>query len=227
MKKSLNLFSIFILSSLFLISCSKELDSTEVQNESVVTSSDINSDNFINDESDAFNLDSSKDVTYDIDEISPIYEEENLNRILDSISSYSLKDFNLPEKVTYTNLEGNAIVLTKKEVSEPNNVKENLILLVDSNFELISYTERFESSVEDGMYTVKVKQEGSDLFEADVSSETGEIINYRNQADIGFWECLSVVADACIQDSECAFLCGIIFEYCLGAIVLACLYVSI
>lgn len=66
MKKSLNLFSIFILSSLFLISCSKELDSAEVKNESV-TDNGISSDTFINDDSGAINVESSRPSNPEID----------------------------------------------------------------------------------------------------------------------------------------------------------------
>ena len=39
-------------------------------------------------------------------------------------------------------------------------------------------------------------------------------------------ECAKMAVSACVNDGGCAFMCGIVWQYCLGSIGLACAYVA-
>ena len=77
--------------------------------------------------------------------------------------------------------------------------------------------------------TIKTYKENIEWFVAEVDKNTDEIIsfNFNSNANMSFWECAEMAVGACVNDGECAFICGIIWQYCLGSIGLACAYVSL
>ena len=71
-------------------------------------------------------------------------------------------------------------------------------------------------------YTIKTFKEGQEWFTAEVDKKTEQIISFNFSsnisAEMSFWECAEMAVGACVNDGECAFICGIIWQYCLGSI---------
>lgn len=136
--------------------------------------------------------------------------------------------FEVPEVVTYTNLTGKSIVLKYKSENNKTNYEKSLILVVNNEDEIITNYEH--EKIDNGnSYTIKTYKENIEWFVAEVDKNTDEIIsfNFNSNANMSFWECAEMAVGACVNDGECAFICGIIWQYCLGSIGLACAYVSL
>jgi len=139
------------------------------------------------------------------------------------------------DAVEYTNLDGVGIVITY-DGDEKNGDELSLILAADEHNKLITYYEHDRRDRGD-TYEVRVYHEGVAWFSAEVDKNTEEIINYvifetksdddSEEEGIGFYDCLGIAISACLDDSQCAFMCGILWKYCLSSIALACALVAI
>ena len=100
-------------------------------------------------------------------------------------------------------------------------------MVVDGENKIITNYEH--EKIDNGKtYIVKTFKEGIGWFTAEVEKDTERILDLAfdrtDSARMPFWECAEMAVGACVDDGECAFMCGIIWQYCLGSIGLACAY---
>ena len=181
-------------------------------------------------------------VTYDIALIRDANKPEVdlTSHFLASSSQYGKTHFNFGDDfisqdvVEYTNLEGKAVVLTYDD-EEKNEDELSLILVADEENKLITYYEHDRKDM-GSTYQVTVYYEGHAWLFAEVEKSTEEVINYTifdtksdddDDNGVSFFECMGAAVGACLDDPECAFLCGILWKWCLGSIALACALVAI
>ena len=218
-----NLFKLVILVflSFFIISCSED---------SIVASDEQNQtlENKLEQNSKSFDINSIRPANnQELNLISTYFDNSNLTGKKNQKIS---NDFENPEVVSYTNLPGKAIVLKYKQFNKSNSEK-SLILVVGEANEVI--TEYEHEKIDQGdNYTIKTLKEGLEWFTADIDKDTEEIIrlNFSPNVDskkMSFLECAEMAVGSCVNDGECAFICGIVWQYCLGSIGLACAYVTI
>ena len=68
----------------------------------------------------------------------------------------------------------------------------------------------------------------NDGFVTDVKTKFEPLSPEQNaQIQATFGGCAETLGDACIGDNGCAFMCGIMWQYCLGAGAAACAYIHI
>ncbi len=143
-------------------------------------------------------------------------------------------NYDAVEVVEYTNLDGKGIVITYGNETK-NGDDLSLILAADENNKLITYYEHEKRCLGD-TYEVTVYHEGIAWFAAEVDTEAEDVINHvifetksggnNGSEGISFSECLGIAISACLDDSQCAFMCGIMWKYCLSSIALACALVA-
>ncbi len=218
MKKIVLILTVVLLTLLVFQSCKKEY-SFEQQNNAEIPDANLQCDK-----------------TFDIADIRTInsIERELVSDFLSKNSSINKVAFEkgdifeVPEVVTYTNLPGKSIVLKYKNGNNKTHYEKSLIIVVDNKNKIItSYEhEKFDNGK---TYIVKTFKEGIEWFIAEVDKDTDKLINFsfNKNVKMSFWECAEMAVSSCVNDGECAFICGIIWEYCLGAIGLACAYVAI
>ncbi len=144
------------------------------------------------------------------------------------------EDYDTVDVVEYTNVEGKGIVITYGSGSK-NRDELSLILAADENNKLITYYEHERRDLGD-TYAVTVYHEGIAWFAAEVDAEAEDVIDHivfntksggNNESEgVSFSECLGIAIGACLDDSQCAFMCGIMWKYCLSSIALACALVA-
>ncbi|MCF6213959.1 MAG: hypothetical protein L3J45_08040 [Flavobacteriaceae bacterium] len=127
-------------------------------------------------------------------------------------------------------MPGKAIVLKYKKGVAKSNSEKSLILVIGEENEIITNYEH--EKIDNGnTYTIRTYKEGNEWFNAEVDKNTEEIISFSFSSKVmnkmTFWECAKMAVGACVNDGECAFMCGIVWEYCLGSIGLACAYASL
>lgn len=184
-----------------------------------------------------------EEVTYDIETIRGPSEEEVLlaNLFLAEHAAGGKThyqhddDYSAMDVVEYTNLEGKAIVLTYDQTDKSSR-ELSLILVAKEDNKLITYYEH-EKKDKGQAYHVSIYYEGRELLFAVVDKETEEVLQYTlfnvksdeedNSGGVSFSECVGTAVAACLDDPECAFMCGIIWKWCLGSIALACLLVAL
>ncbi len=155
----------------------------------------------------------------------------------------SEKVYSTIKVIKYTNLHGKAIIINyntgkkntvlKKSDEISDTVNAVMLLVSDSN-QVMGNIEYNKIAVGD-FYFVKTQANGIDWFTAKVNKKTKKISNLKfynmktslSKAKPTFAECAKTAIEACVGDGMCAFECGIVWEYCLPAIGLACLYVSL
>ncbi len=138
--------------------------------------------------------------------------------------------FDKPEVVSYTNLPGKTIVLNYKNDGVKDISERAIILVVNEDNEII--TNYKHKKIDYGSYyTVKTYIEGNKWFNAKIKKDCEEIIEFNLKSGVSlktsFRECAETAVKACVNDGECAFICGILWKYCLGSIGLACAYHAI
>ena len=182
-------------------------------------------------------------VTYDIDLIRTANKQEVAvaEQFLKKSNQFGKTHFHLGEDydaldvVEYNNLDGKGIVLTYAD-EDKSGSELSLILATDEDNKLITYYEHDRRDRGD-TYEIRVYHEGVAWFSAEVDKNTEEIINFvifetksdndSEEEGVGFYDCLGIAISACLDDSQCAFMCGIMWKYCLSSIALACALVSI
>lgn len=144
-----------------------------------------------------------------------------------NISKNLFKSF---ETVQYTDLPGKSFVLKYNEKYNENNKGENSLLLVlDEYNSMLTYLEHKEEKIDEDKSQILVTIEDEYLYKADMNNKTNSIINLDvNQQPTrttlgGRMDCIRDSINACVDDSWCAFLCGITLPYCVSAIILACI----
>lgn len=145
-------------------------------------------------------------------------------------------DYDSMDVVEYTNLKGKGIILTYDD--ENKNCDElSLILVANEDNKLITYYEHDKKDHGD-TFEVTVYHEGNAWFYAEVQKNTEKILNYTifgaksgggddDGGGISFSECMGAAIGACLDDPECAFMCGILWKWCLSSIALACALVAL
>ncbi len=141
-------------------------------------------------------------------------------------------DFTEMAVVEYTNLEGSSIVLTYED-ADKNSDELSLILVADEENELITYMEH-NRMIQGDTEQVYIYLEGQMWLSALLDSETEDVLDFsfhggksdddEQEESWTFAECLDITVSACLEDPSCAFICGIIWKYCLGSIALACYF---
>ncbi len=181
-------------------------------------------------------------VTYDIDLIRTANKQEVAvaEQFLKKSNQFGKTHFHLGEDydaldvVEYNNLDGKGIVLTYAD-EDKSGSELSLILATDEDNKLITYYEHDKRDLGD-TYEVTVYYEGVAWFYAEVQKNTEEIINYTifeiksggdDDGGITFSECMGAAIGACLDDPECAFMCGILWKWCLSSIALACALVAL
>lgn len=125
------------------------------------------------------------------------------------------------ETVRYTELEGKALVLSYK-----NDPEKSFIFIVYGNNEITTWFKHEKIDYENS-FMVKTYIEQNEWFIAEVDKNTEELISFNlltHSNAKSWWECASSAVSACANDGECAFMCGLVAKYCLGAIGIACLF---
>lgn len=151
--------------------------------------------------------------------------------------------------VKYTGLEGKSLVTTFTTGTEKGQDAYALILIADEEDHVQTYYEHV-TQCHGTTRTVTVMHEGVEWFVSTVDAATEEILDFsfgknlpagvydkdrdgeENEEEGGgntmtFAQCATMAIDACLNDGSCAFICAITWKYCLGAIALACLIVTL
>ncbi len=135
--------------------------------------------------------------------------------------------------VEYTNLEGKAVVLTYDDEDKDGD-ELSLILVADEENELITFFEHDRKVLGD-TYQVSIYLEGAMWLYALLDKDTEDILDFsfyggkstdNEEESMTFNECVAMAVTACLDDPECAFICGIIWKYCLGSIAIACFFTT-
>lgn len=138
--------------------------------------------------------------------------------------------------VEYTDLEGKSIVLSYDNVPEKDDSEVSLILIADEENRVMTHYEHIKKDA-GSAYLITVYNEGVEWFVSTVDKATDEVLDFsfgsslkkggdEEEQGMTFAECALMAIEACVEDAGCAFMCGVMWKYCLGAIALACLVVS-
>ncbi len=153
----------------------------------------------------------------------------------------SEKAYSSIKVVKYSNLRGKAIIIRYDDVTNKTGLKDdeepdtlNAIILPTSDSNVVLGNIEYNRTVNGKFYEVKTQANGIDWFKAIANKKTKKIVSlkfYNMKSSLSekkptFAQCVKTALDACASDGVCAFECGAVMEYCLSAIVLACLYVS-
>lgn len=141
-----------------------------------------------------------------------------------------ITDFEEVEIVTYTDMPGKTFILNFS--NEGNYNSHSLIVVVGLEDEIISAIEYVKVENND-TYSVSLNYGSFEFLTAEISKEGDTMLNYnfktnpKGRMATSWGECMETAASACVSDGECAFLCGIIWQYCIGALVTACTYIAL
>ncbi len=149
-------------------------------------------------------------------ELTAIFNKYGDNLQLDTLEIIESKTVN------YNGLTGKSVVIDYEDRSE--NLDKSLIFILSENNNVDTYL-KYNIRWENEIGYVDVTTEDKSFMSAEVSSSY-EVINLsfnKIHGDGSYLDCLDGAVSACVNDGECAFICGIIWKYCLGAVATACL----
>lgn len=128
--------------------------------------------------------------------------------------------------VEYTNLYGKSFVLDYK--GDDHLYSNSLILIFDENNDITSFINYSKEQYNEYISIIKTDINEEKWFRAEINNLTDEIINIEVYGEKeektldNFVDCVKIAVTSCVNDGECAFICGIIWKYCLGSIGIAC-----
>ena len=154
--------------------------------------------------------------------------KEQKNEVFRYLSSIGIKDDSY-DFIGSLPIDDNGIEYDAICMKNRNSEANFLTITMDEEYEVMYYLPSVISKREN-LYTIEVQNNGDEYFGAsffvDFSkhsiSPSNSPICYGPTLGEDIAECVAIAMSACINDPECAFLCGYTFEYCIGATILAC-----
>ncbi len=163
-----------------------------------------------------------------IQEIRELTEEEKKlsSKYLSQIDSKSIYHYDESTITSYKDINGYSIFISVSNEAKFDQNETTFILFMNQNKKIVDYAifEKIENNVID---EINIYNNFGKFLTVSINNETNEMVSaeiFKSGAKGSWSNCVECAVSSCVNDGECAFMCGIVYKQCLGAIGVACLF---